>query len=49
MHLRRALGILTSWDRFKKATEVNLDALDNDNTIVEGMEEAVIEDDIDPA
>lgn len=44
MHMRRALGILTPWDRFKKATEVNLDTLDNEDTIVEDMEEAVIDD-----
>jgi hypothetical protein len=44
MHMRRALGILTSWDKFQKATEVKLDGFDVDDTIEEGIEELAIED-----
>jgi hypothetical protein len=30
MHMKRALGTLTAWETFKKATEVKLSALDED-------------------
>lgn len=44
VHMRRALGILTPWDKFKKATEVKLDGFDNDHAIEEDVEEPVAED-----
>jgi hypothetical protein len=44
IHMRRALGILTSWEKFQKATEVKLDGFDRDDTIEEGIEELAVED-----
>ena len=44
MHMRRALGILTTWERFEKATEVKLDGFDHDDTIDEGVEDLAITD-----
>jgi hypothetical protein len=41
IHMRRALGTLTTWETFSKATEVNLDGFQNgDDTIHEDIEEA---------
>jgi hypothetical protein len=44
MHMRRALGILTTWDKFEKATAVRLDGFDHDDTIQEGIEELAVDD-----
>jgi len=43
MHMRRALGILTPWAKFQKATEVKLDGFDDEHTLQEAGEEAVVE------
>ena len=41
MHMKRALGTLTPYDTFKKATEIKLSAVDDlEDTITEGSNES---------
>ena len=41
MHMKRALGTLTPFETFKKATEIKLGAVDDlDETIPEGSDES---------
>ena len=41
MHMKRALGTLTPYDTFKKATEIKLTAIDDvDDTIPEASDES---------
>jgi hypothetical protein len=40
MHMKRALGTLTPYDTFKRATEIKLGAIDDVDDIPEGSEES---------
>jgi hypothetical protein len=40
MHMKRALGTLTPYETFKKATEIKLSAIDDVDTIHEGSDES---------
>ena len=42
MHMRRALGALTPWETFARATEVKLDGFAEGGMVKEGLDEETV-------